>query len=109
MFSSTHPGSTARSGRGYTNLGTSMNGDADDSVYRLCAQCGFPCKTDRDARGNSEESPGLQQVTTVVTIPGGTKNVIEMNVVSGCPFCGSHNYEGNHKLRGSRNTSTQRR
>ncbi len=67
-------------------------------MYRLCYQCGFPCKTDRDQHGNSLDSPGLAQVTTLVPIQarfgGGTKSKIEMQVVAGCPFCGSLNYEG---------------
>lgn len=99
MFENTHPGPTARGGRGYSNLGYARRGDEDDNVYRLCAQCGFPCRTDRDARGDTGESPGLAQVTTTENIPGGTVDIIEMNVVSGCPFCGTHNYEGLNRMR----------
>ncbi len=93
-----HPGETSRGGRGYDGLGVPAPGDPEDSVYRLCYQCGFPCKTDRDQNGPSLDSPGLSQVTTNVAIDsrfgGGTVAKIEMNVVSGCPMCGSLNYEG---------------
>ncbi len=95
----THPGPTARSGRGYSTLGVDKRGDADDANYRMCAQCGFPALIGRDQRGNSEDSPGLTAVTTTVSIPGGTTTIIEMNVVAGCPLCGSLNYEGLNKLR----------
>lgn len=106
MFELTHPGPTARHGRSYLNLGIKKRGDPDDSVYRLCAQCGFPCRIDRDKRGNSTDSPGLQQVTTSVPLQGGgTQDVIEMQVVSGCPFCGSLNYEGLNRMRTPRVTN----
>ena len=75
-----------------------MPGDPEDSVYRLCYQCGFPCRTDRDQRGNSLDSPGLSQTTVTYTLAArfGSKVVtkIEMQVNAGCPFCGSLNYEG---------------
>ena len=75
-----------------------MHGDPEDSVYRLCYQCGFPCRIDRDQRGDSLDSPGLTQVTTQVPIlaslGGGTVAKIEMVVNAGCPFGGSLNYEG---------------
>lgn len=93
-----HPGPTSRGGRSYDVLGAEKPGDPVDSIYRLCYQCGFPCKTDRDQRGNSLDSPGLVQVTTQVPVDirfgGGTVAKKEMQVVAGCPFCGSLNYEG---------------
>ncbi len=93
-----HPGPTSRGGRSYEVLGVPAIGDPEDSVYRLCYQCGFPCRTDRDQRGNSQDSPGLVAVTTQVAVQarfgGGTVAKTEMQVVSGCPFCGSLNYEG---------------
>ncbi len=101
-----HPGPTSRGGRSYEVLGTPAPGDPEDSVYRLCYQCGFPCKTDRDQGGNSLDSPGLVQVTTQVPIlaqfGGGTVAKIEMQVVAGCPFCGSLNYVGANREDGSR-------
>ncbi len=113
MFELTHPGPTGRGGRRYSALGIDKPGDPDDATYRKCAQCGFPCKTDRDARGNSENSPGLQQVTTTVNIVaslgGGTVDKIEMQVVAGCPFCGSLNYEGLNRMRTNRASNQRKR
>lgn len=98
---SIHPGPTSRGGRPYDVLGVAAPGDPLDSVYRLCYQCGYPCRLDRDQHGDSLDSPGLVQVTTqqpiVASLGGGTVAVIEMNVVAGCPFCGSENYEGMHR------------
>ena len=98
---STHPGPTSRGGRGYDNLGIPAPGDPSDSVYRLCYQCGFPCRTDRDQRGNSTDSPGLTMQTVSYTLAarfgGGTVTKTEMSVTAGCPFCGSLNYEGNNR------------
>ena len=110
MFELIHPGPNGRRGRGYRNLGVDKPGDDDDANYRLCHQCGWPCLITRDAMGNSEDSPGLSEVTTTVTIPDGTTTVIEKNVVSGCPFCGSHNYEGRNQMRTmqARNPRTRR-
>ena len=103
MFESTHPGPTGRGGRRLHSDKPSA-GDADDADYVRCAQCGFLCLTTRDARGDTLDSPGLAEVTTRVTVPttqvaAGYVDVVEKNVVSGCPFCGSHNYEGRRKLR----------
>ena len=93
-----HPGPTSRGGRPYDVLGVPAPGDPEDSVYRLCYQCGYPCRTDRDQNGPSLDSPGLTQVTVNVPIlarfGGGTVAKIEMCVEAGCPFCGSLNYEG---------------
>lgn len=103
MFELTHPGATARDGRGYPVLGVDGPGDPDDGNYRQCAQCGFPCLIGRDQRGDSLDSPGLSAVTTTVSIVaslgGGTTTVTEMQVVGGCPFCGSLNYEGRRRFR----------
>ena len=96
-----HPGPTSRGGRGYDALGVKAPGDPSDSTYRLCYQCGFACKTDRDDHGPSLDSPGLSQVTTLVPIDprfgGGTVSKIEMLVTAGCPLCGSLNYEGKNR------------
>ncbi len=93
-----HPGPTSRGGRGYDVLGVPAKGDPEDSIYVLCYQCGFPCITTRDQHGDSQDSPGLKQVTTtqqiIASLGGGTVNKIEMQVVAGCPFCGSLNYRG---------------
>ena len=100
MFELTHPGPTGRGGKGYRRLSVDKPGDPDDANYRLCYQCGFPCRIDQDQRGNSMDSPGLQQVTTDVSLQaGGTVAVIEMQVVAGCRFCGTLNYEGSHRMR----------
>lgn len=111
MFELTHPGPTGKGGRGFRALGIDKPGDPDDATYRRCAQCGFPCTTDRDARGKDGE--GLQQVTTTVTIVaslgGGTVDKTEMQVVAGCPFCGSLNYEGLNRMRTNRASNQRKR
>lgn len=95
-----HPGPTSRGGRGYNVLGVPKPGDPDEAVYKLCYQCGFPCRTDRDQRGNSLDSPGLKMVQTQVSVHGGgTVTKTEMVVTAGCPFCGSLNYEGQRRDR----------
>lgn len=96
-----HPGPTSRGGRSYAGLGVPAPGDPEDSVYRLCYQCGFPCRIDRDARGNSMDSPGLslvvKNVARLARFGGGTVVKNEMQVNAGCPFCGSLNYEGTNR------------
>ncbi len=103
MFETVHPGPTGRGGRRYPVLGIDMPGDPDDANYRQCGQCGFPVLLTRDQQGNSIDSPGLSQVTTAVKINpkqgGGTVNKIEMQVGSGCPFCGSYNSQLFNKMR----------
>ena len=113
MFELTHP--HGRKGKGYRNLGLDRKGDSQDAEYRLCAQCGWPCLLSRDAHGNTLDSPGLEEVTTRVTVPTsrvaeGYVDKIEKNVISGCPNCGSHNYEGTNRLRPrqARNARTRR-
>lgn len=113
-FELCHPGPTSRDGRGYPVLGVDGPGDPDDANYRLCAQCGYPALKGRDSSGDSFDSPGLQAVTTAVPISpaqgGGTVNVIEEQVVGGCPLCGSLNYEGFNRMRWTpaRNPRTRR-
>lgn len=103
MFEVTHPGSTSRGGRAYPILGVDLPGDPDDANYRLCGQCGFPVLLTRDQQGNSIDSPGLNQVTTNVAINarqgGGTVAKIEMQVVAGCPFCGTFNAQLFNKMK----------
>ncbi len=95
-----HPGPTGRGGRPYHVLGVDGPGDPDDADYRLCAQCGFPCKLSRDTHGDSADSPGLSVTEVTVTLTDGSAvTAHEASVVAGCPFCGSLNYEGNNQMR----------
>lgn len=102
MFGLVHPSPTSRDGRPYPVLGLDKPGDPDDANYRLCYQCGFPCLLTRDTHGDSLDSPGLKLVQTstkkVASLGGGTILHWEAQVVSGCPNCGSYNYEGRNRF-----------
>ena len=99
MFENCHPGPTGRSGRRLFPLGQPMPQDPTDENYIWCGQCGQCFDLSKVVHGNSTDSPGLQAVQTAVPIPGGTKLVWEMQVVGGCPFCGSLNPTLQNKLK----------
>jgi hypothetical protein len=75
-----------------------------------CYQCGYSFQVDRDLEGDSE-TDGNELVTTTVaiandqsklplplrgmtTFSASSRDVIEPNVTSGCPFCGTYNPRG---------------
>ena len=99
MFYLVHPGPTGRGGRSLSPLGQPMPQDYTDEGYIYCGQCGLPVDLRKISTGLTEDSPGLQYVQTTVTIPGGTKQVWEANVVAGCPFCGSENPQLQNRYR----------
>jgi hypothetical protein len=59
----------------------------EDATFKRCKRCGFPCNTDRDKTG-----PGSGLIYVAVTHTA-TACPDNPTVISGCPFCGSRNYE----------------
>lgn len=99
MFQDCHPGPTGRSGRRLFPLGQNMPQDPVDDGFCGCGQCGLLNDLTKIIHGDSEDSPGLQVVQTTVAIPGGTKVVLEMQVVAGCRKCGTLNPTLRNKMK----------
>ncbi len=66
-----------------------VSGDLeDDGRYFKCWNCGFVCDSQRDITGDGS---GVT-TTTYVDTDGVIKYMPD--VVSGCPFCGTQQYQG---------------
>ncbi len=59
----------------------------EDTTFARCTRCGFPVKTDRDKTGPGS---GVRYEAITHTAATAPDNPV---VFSGCPFCGSRNYE----------------
>jgi hypothetical protein len=58
----------------------------EDNMVR-CKRCGFPCDSERDKTGAGEGLTYVAVTHTASTCPD------DPTVVSGCPFCGTRNYD----------------
>lgn len=80
-----HPTTTAGGTFKGGDLPPDGSNDGRESKYVRCRQCGFIANRDRDPKGS-----GYGNETTK-TVSGSV--VLEPVVNSGCPFCGSSEYE----------------
>ncbi len=102
-----HPTETAGDGRLKPRRTTYAPGDTRQELLE-CAQCGFLFRPGKDIEGDSQESPGIEEVVTTVVVNNNVNklpvhlknvaaflvssvNVSEPIVSSGCRFCGSLN------------------
>lgn len=111
-----HPGPSAGDGRLEPRRTTYKRVDRIIELRR-CAQCGFINRDGIEVTGDSQDSPGVSQIITVITNNRGIKNLpqplvgVSANsngvkfsspslqytfptVVSGCRLCGSLNSKG---------------
>lgn len=105
-----HPTETGGDGRPLRRFSTDKPGAVKDDRIR-CAQCGFPFRTARDAKGDTQDSPGITQADETVSISNtqakipihlqglsafsaSSRDVPTPTVESGCRFCGTYNPEG---------------
>ena len=86
-FRDVHP---SRSGHRHplrtTDLPDSMGAKGNESRFTRCLQCGYPVDRERHSLGS-----GWGNITHAA-ISGA--EVDEPTTGSGCPFCGSSNYDG---------------
>lgn len=62
-----HPGPNAGDGRLRPRDTTYKPGDNVQELL-ICAQCGFPFRPGKDLEGDSEDSPGIVQISTKVAV-----------------------------------------
>lgn len=103
-----HPTETGGDGRTIIRR-QQKPGDPIKDIIK-CYQCGYSFQVDRDLEEDSEVD-GNEFVTTTVTISNtqsklpvhlrgmdtfsaSSRDVVEPNVGSGCPFCGTYNPRG---------------